>query len=311
MALDQTWACYAGVADARIHLCGFVDKVCSPGVGVAWAAGGVLYPLRAPLAVGGLGDVIAFEWTGLPPPTPKPPRTDWDKFKAFVERCMEQQGEAELIQSQAYMALGQTVDKTLGRMITTHRDDGVGVAIDVLCIALSLALLPTGIGALGLMGLIAGAGLLYMDGNAYAMEMAGNDDGAEAYKKKTEGLRIVATLMTLPDVAYGGFKAVKELQEIRELRAGDRITAATASRLGGRTNNAQRAQRYAQIAERANLRAQIRTQQVMASVKLEVTPRLGGLGSLGLLVREEVSSDQSELHTFMSRLRIHAAAVHR
>ena len=311
MARDPTWGCYAGVADARTRLCAFVDKVCGPEVGVAWAAAGALYPLRAPRAVGGLGDVIAFEWTGLPPPTPRPPTSDWAKFKAFVERCMEQQGQAEIAQGQAYMAMGQAMDRAVGRILTNHRDDGAGVALDVLCIALSLALLPTGIGVLGMMGLVAGAGLLYMDGKAYLKEMGGDEAGAEAYKRQTESWRIVATLMTLPDIGYGGAKAIRELQEIRELRAADRLTATTATQLGARTQNAQRAQRYAQIAERANLRAQIRTQQVIASLKLDVTPRLGGIGSVGLLVREEVTSDQSLLHTFLSRLRIHATAVQR
>ena len=65
------------------------------------------------------------------------------------------------------------------------------------------------------------------------------------------------------------------------------------------------------IAERANLRAQIRTQQLTASLRLEITPRMGGVGSVGLLVREEVTTDTSMLHTFLSRLRVHAVAVHR
>ena len=308
--LSASWGCYSGVADAKRHLCDFVDKVCGPQLGVIWAAEGVLYPLRAPLAAAGLGEIILFEWTGLPPPTPKPPSSDWGRFKAFVERCLEQEGVAESAQSQAYMEMGQSMDRVLGRMFT-HKSDGVGVGLDILCIALSLALLPTGIGAVGLLGLIGGSALLYMDGKAYAMEMNGEDEAAEAYKRSTESKRLIATAMTLPDIAYGGYQAIRELKEISELRALDRATAASALRHEVRAANASTAQTYAQLAARANLRAQIRTKQIMASLKLEVTPKFGGAGSVGLLVDEEVKSKDSVLNAYVSRLRVHATAVKR
>ena len=54
------------------------------------------------------------------------------------------------------MAMGQTAAKVLGRMFASHQDDGVGVALDILCIALSVALLPTGLGVLGAVGLFGG-----------------------------------------------------------------------------------------------------------------------------------------------------------
>ena len=149
------------------------------------------------------------------------------------------------------------------------------------------------------------------DGAAYALELDGSDEKAEAFKKTTERFRLIATIMTLPDVAYGGVKLVKELVEIRELRAMDRITAQAATNMSARTSNAARAERLHQIAARANLRAQIRTEQISAALKLEATSKVAGAGSVGLLVREEVQTDESVLHQFLSYLQVHCTAVHR
>jgi hypothetical protein len=117
--------------------------------------------------------------------------------------------------------------------------------------------------------------------------------------------------MMLPDLAFGGVKAVRKLQEIRELRILGRSTAAAAQSIGARTATASRAQRYAQIAERANLRAQIRSRQIMVAMKLEIVPRAAATASVGLLLREEVSSDETALRQTMQRLRVHCIGSHR
>ncbi len=142
------------------------------------------------------------------------------------------------------------------------------------------------------------------------MELADDDDGAEAFKKKTEKLRLIATVMTLPDIAYGGAKMVKELLEIREFRAMDRVTAEAATNMSARTTNAARAERLRQIAERANLRAQIRSEQIAATLKLELSNRTVGAGSAGLLVREEIKSDESLWHQFLQFLQVHCTGLH-
>ena len=312
LSLSTQWGPYRDVAEAHACLCRFVDRVCAPDVGVVWAAQGGVFPLRAPRRGGsGFGDVLIFEWTPLPPPTPRPASGFWPKLRAFIKTCLEQEGQAAIAQGQAEMAMGKAVDGAIGRMFTSHRDDGVGVALDILCIALSIALIPTGLGVVGAIGLLGGSILLASDGAAYAMELDGKDERAQAIKKQTETIRIIATVMTLPDVAYGGFKAVRELREINALRALDRTTATTAEALGARTQTAARADRYNQIAERANLRAQIRTQQISAAVAHEITPRASGVGSTILLLKEEFASDDSALHQFLSRLRIHSTTVHK
>ena len=76
-------------------------------------------------------------------------------------------------------------------------------------------------------------------------------------------------------------------------------------------NRSEIANRFAQIAERANLRAQIRTEQIIASMKLEMAPRVAGIAAVGLLVREEVASDETMMHRAMERLRIHCTGNYR
>jgi hypothetical protein len=272
----------------------------------------MIYPLRAPHRDGnGIGVVAAFEWSPKPPPPPRPPQGYWEKFKAFMNRYMAMVGEANLQQGRSYLAMGRALDTGINRMIHSHRDDAFGVAIDVVCVALALALLPTGLTEIGILGLVGGSIMLGADGYVYGCEIAGDEEGAEVWRKKLEGLRIAGTIMSLPDIAFGGVKAVKELQEFRELRAIDQSTAAAGEGLAARTASAARADRYAQIAERANLRAQIRTRQITASWQLEIAPRVAGSIGTALLLREEITEDHSMLNETAHRLRVHCIGTHR
>ena len=288
-------------------------------MGVVWATDRGLYPLRAPKRDGqGLGEVMIFHWMPLARPKPKPkPMTGWEKFKAGLRWMLEQEGKAAIAQSQADLAASQAMAKLVTNIFTKHQDDGLGVALDIICVAATIVLLPEILAAgtvamgIGLAAAAGGAALLVADGAAYGVEMWGDDEAAEEIKKKTETLRIIATVMTLPDLAYGGFKAVSEYREVRELMEVDARTAEAAEKLGQRTANPNRAQRYEQIAERAQLRAQLRAEQLAASRKLELLPRAAGTASVGLLTREEIESEESMLHEVTKRLQIHSAIVHK
>lgn len=314
-SLDAVWGPFTNLEDARHRLTGFVDRTCTAEVGVVWAARGGLYPLRPPTKrADNLADVVVFAWQDAPKPLPPAPSGFLASIKAFLERAAEAQYQASMAEAQANMAIGQAIGSVFNRMTHTHRDDGVGVAIDVLCIALSIALIPTGIGLVTTVAGIAalgGAALLAMDGTAYAMEMTGDDEGAENVKNKTEVYRIIATVMTLPDLFKGGYIAVRELREVVLALPRAEQTAATAGRLANDARDADRARRYAQIAERAKLRAQIRREQIIGSMTHEITPRTGGLGSGGLLIREEIQNDKSLYHQTLSRLQIHATSLSR
>ncbi|MDE1150608.1 MAG: hypothetical protein PW843_29005 [Azospirillaceae bacterium] len=312
--LNSDWGPYRNETEAAACLCAYVDKVCGPGVGISWATNGYVYPLRGPTRdAGGFGDIFVFQWDHIPVPPPKAAVAPgfWHRVRSFIERCMEAEGKAAIAQSQADMAMSQAMGRVFNRMFTSHQDDALGVALDILCVAASIALIPTGLGVLGVAGLVGGSFLLVADGTAYGMELAGNDEQAEAFKQHTEKYRIIATVMTLPDIVVGGPKAIKELAEARELLEADMTTARSAETLGARTANASRAERYAQIAERAHLRSQLRAQQIRAGMTLEVAPRVAGVGSGVLMIREEVLGEESLLHEIARRLHVHSVAVHK
>ncbi len=311
LSLSPEWGPYTDLNDARFCLTRFVDRACDPETGIVWTANGNIYPLRAPKRDGdGIGTVAIFDWN-QPPPIPRPPSGFWPRVRAFIDRVMEAEGRRAIAEGQAELAMGRAVDQALNRMLTTHRDDGVGVALDVVCVALSIALIPTGLSVIAFFGLIGGGFLLATDGFAYGMELNGDDEGAEDFKKKTEGLRIFATIATLPDIGYGSVKLLKEVAEIRELRTLDRATAAAAAGIAERTTNATRAERLQRIAARASRRAQDRSKKIAVALGLEGTAKGAGTGSVGLLIREEVTIDDSSYHRFLRHLQVHCLAVHR
>ncbi len=309
--LSSEWGPYLNGTDARNRLCAFVDRSCGSGVGVAWAANGAIFPMRAPGRANGFGDVAVFHWSP-PPPRRRPPPMDFmSRARRFIDRCMEQEMQAQMAEAQANTAAFQMIGRGVNRALTKHRDDFAGLVFDVVCVAASIALLPTGLGVIGLAGLVGGSFLLGADRIAYGMEVGGYDEGAEEFKKKTEGFRIAATIMTLPDLAFGGLRAVRELQEVRTLLAVDRTTARAAEAIGSRMSKADRAARCAQIAERANLRTQIRGKQIAASLKLEMAPRAAATGGTSMFLHEEVTNDESALHAIARQLTFHVTSVHK
>ena len=153
LVLGPEWGPYTDINDARVCLTRFVDRACGPDTGIVWTANGSIYPLRAPKRDGdGIGTVSIFEWN-KPPPIPRPPSGFLPRARAFIERVLEAEGRAAIARGRAEQAMGQAMTQVLGRVLSTHRDDGVGVALDVVCVVLSLALIPTGLTAIGVIAL--------------------------------------------------------------------------------------------------------------------------------------------------------------
>ena len=315
--LSPEWGPYRSPVEATEYLGRFVDKACGPGTGIAWTANGNLYPLRAPKRDDdGFGDVVMFEWNKPPPPAPRQVGF-WNRVRAFISGVVQMELQSQLQQAEIQRAMGDAMVKAVSRAFTTHQDDGIGVALDVIGIAISIALIPTGLGIIGGIALIGSVFLLGTDTYSYALEMDGEDEGAEKFKRRTERYRLFATVMTLPDVAYGSYKIVKEVLEIKSLRALDAATATAAEAKAARTINAVAADRLHRLADRANLRSQIRTEQLKAiltlqgsQLKLEVGGKVTGAGSIGLMVREEVLEDSSSFHQFLRFLQVHAVTAH-
>lgn len=314
VTLDSTWGPYRSQSDALFSLGRFANRACGPGIGLAWSTGGMLYPLRNPVYDGdGFGDVLTIEWN---PPSPHatqrqaaPPPDLWHRLVRVIERGLEMQAEAQMAEAQAYMAMANSLANS---RLFNHASDGVGVAIDAIGVVVTILLLPAASGValgLGIAALVGGSVLLLSDGTIYGMEMSGHDEGAEKVRKITEPYRIGATILTLPDLAMGGYKAVAEAREASELLQADRATAQSADSMGARMANKMKAQKYAEIAERAHLRAQIRLKQIQASLALEISPRAAGGVGVGLLLREEITSDDSVLNQVASWLRMHIVTV--
>lgn len=310
--MNVEWGPYNDVSEARPYLLRFADRVCDPQIGVCWTANGKIYPLRASHRDGlGFGDTLILQWSPAPAPLPRAPTRFWGKARAFIADVLTAEGNAQIAQSRAQMAMGTAMSQVFNRMSTSHRVDGLGVVLDIVCIGLSLGLVSTGIGFIAGIALAGGTMLLLTDSTAYALELAGEDEGAEKFKSMTEKWRIIATVATLPDGLVGGWSALRELSEINDALSLEKATAVAAGNLGRSTATLDRAARYRQIAERAKLRSQIRTEQIRASITHEIIPRGAGFGSLGLLVNEEVANDDSKLHEFLGRLQLHCVAVHK
>ena len=310
---SATWGPYADPLQARSCLTKFIDTVCGSDLGVAWASEGTVWPMRAARAdAAGFGQVVVFEWHPAPPPRQVvTSRSLFDRLKRDVEDVLIQFGEQQVAQSENNLAMGQALVQAVGSIRMRHKDDAAGVALDVLCVALSIGTLATGVGFIGAVALLGKSVLLTTDGIAYGMEMAGNDEGAESFKKRTEIFRIAATIMSLPDAAWGGLKAVREFQEIRELRATLQATALVAGSRASTTASASRAAQYAQIVERAQLKAQIRSEQIRGLFLHELTPRATVPPSFYLLLREELDKkNHSALASFLQRLTFHVVTVH-
>ena len=290
-----------------------MDKVCGLDVGVAWASGGAVYPLRRPgQDSAGFAQAILFEWHPAPPPRQLVgPSGLFGRLERVVEGALAQIGQQEVARSDSALAMSQTLVQAFGSLRMGQKSDAASVALDVIGVAFSLGALATGVGFIGMMALVGGGVLLLADGAAYGMEITGHGEAAETFKKRTEVFRLVATVMTLPDAAWGGAKAIRELLEVRELRTASRTTAAIAGTLAGRTANAARASQYAQIAERARLKAQIRSEQIRGLLLHELTPRATVPPSVYLLLREELDKDNhSAIASVLRRLTFHVVTLH-
>ena len=300
---SEAWGVYADINDARAHLCAYTTAHLGPDVGITWTAAGVISPIRPPRLDGDrLGNVLMFELMEQPYP-PSPPPGILRRLERLVRDGLEAYGQSQVLAAQADLALAAS----LPSMLTSKRLDGLGVALDVICIAASVAALP----AAPLVGAIAfGAGifLLAADGSAFVLEMSGQERIAERIKKTTEPYRVAAMILSIPDFFIGGARAVRELSEALELRPLDASTAVAADGLGVRATDPGRAARYQQIAEKARLRTQLRSEQIRASWTHEITPRGTVPPSILLLLKEESDPD-SWSRQFLSRLRLHVVSV--
>ncbi len=266
------WYPYSNFDEARSRLCAFADATVGPQSGVSFCDGVNIGVLRQP-ATGTGGNLlwlnVLTQHVAAPPPPAAAPQGKWGKLKAFFWNAMEIQGEAEMQQGQAQLAMGEAIDSAIEKHIwlpvhdflLRHKllADGVGVALDVVGVVAGavfiVAALPEiagGAVVVGTLGLVTGVSafagsivLMGLDGTVFGLEVSGDKGRAEEVEnnKTVQWLRIGATVMVLPDVAVGGVRALGEIGKL----GSEAREAATASSEAARNAAAAR-ERVAKIA---------------------------------------------------------------
>ena len=251
------WYPYADFNEARLRLTAFADATVGPRCGISFSDGNSIGVVRQPT-----GTADAWLWLNVltqhvaapPPPPPKPSGT-WGKLKGWFWHAMEIQGEAQLEEAQADLAMGQAIDSAIEKhvwlpvhdFLLRHKllADGVGVALDVVGVVAGVVFIVAAlpeiaggavvIGTLGLVtGVSAAAGslvLLGVDGTVFGLEASGHEGRAEQVEnnKTVQWLRIGATVMLLPDVAVGGVRALGEIGKLgNEAREAETASAEAA-----------------------------------------------------------------------------------
>ncbi|WP_442678017.1 hypothetical protein ACSBM8_10710 [Sphingomonas sp. ASY06-1R] len=324
MTTTPMWGPFRGPHDAAHRLSGFADVHVGPDVGICWATRGGIIPIRKPsFNADGYGSLLVVQFDDKSPLHPGASLGFFGSVAQAFHDAMEFYGEAQLLNSQVAMAQGQMINHTLSRIFSSkYRSDGIGVALDVLAVVLTVAAIGSGVGAIAMAGFVGGCALLTMDGSAYVVEIAGYDDAADSIKRWTEVPRIIATAATLPDAAYGGYKIVREMVELKSLRAASLATAgraeADAARVGRGASGlteAERmnyAQRYAEIGERARARASDRAARLRSKWAHEVMPRATVPGSVYLLVDDELKPDNENMVArYLRQYAFHVTSVRR
>ncbi len=251
------WYPYAGFDEAHQRLCAFANATVGPQCGISFSDGNTIGVVRQPS-----GATETWLWLNVltqhiaaPPPPPPKPNGTWGHLKAWFWHAMEIQGEAQMQQSQADLAMGQAIDSTIEKhvwlpihdFLLRHKllADGVGVALDVVGVVAGVAFvivalpeLAGGAVAIGTLGLVTGVSaavgslvLLGVDGAVFGLEASGNTGRAEEVEnsRTIQWLRIGATVMLLPDVAVGGVRALGEIGKLgTEAREAEAATSEAA-----------------------------------------------------------------------------------
>ena len=325
--VSPVWGPFTDPLDAAGHLGRFADEVVGPGFGIAWIAQDKLYAIRKPTYdANGFGEVITFEFKGIPAPS-APPAPTGTGVLAWLGHMWDVGSKAVVGEVRA---AGSTIENGFARVwhnafdTKEHRMDGVGVALDALGIGISVVLMSFGpLEVLGAVALIGGAALLVMDGASYVSECAGNEETANNIKRATFYPRCLATLATLPDAIWGVGRVVLDSAEIatkvsRSLATADRA-AADASRVTAAARGVESAratslaQRYAEIGAAAQKRAQAAQRRLSIFVSCQAAGRAAIPPGIYLLTKEatEDKSRLSEIQRILRQYVFHVSAVHR
>ena len=330
------WGIYDNAADAAACVGSFADSVLDPGTGIAWLNNGTLYALRPPRFDGnGNGLILTLQHdTTAAVRKAIAPAGLGQRLKNWFMKQMALQGQAEMQQAQAELAAGKAVDgfvtAAYRRAVGKDRSDTEGMAIDIVCVALSVVLIATG-GAevLGVIALAGGVAMLLMDGTAYVQELAGDDEMAERTKDATFDYRLLAMVAALPDAVWNvgkvlaeGSKMISEAARIDTVVSRAAGDAARSGAAAGRATEtleanraAARAKRYAEIGEKARTRAAAARLRLRLYLTEQAASRVLIPPSMLLLakeLREDDAQDRRQaLNGMLQHMSFHVSSVHR
>ena len=255
------WGPYGSQGWAWACLTRFAAQVFDPGFGVAWATSTGAVVLHPPAYDDdGLGLMLCVGCHGpvAPPVKDKKPATFVGRIEDFCLKLMTDYARQQYQQAMMEQAAAEQVDKAIvdhvwkpvNEFLEKHKmaADGIAVGLDalgvlaavgvgVVVVAGSVALSPFALAA----GAAAGAGslaLLAIDGTVFYFEAKGDKAAATEFEDQRfiQWARVGATVLLLPDLAYGGIRALREVKalpaEIREgrLAATDAMESATQQR---------------------------------------------------------------------------------
>lgn len=245
--MTNFWYPYSGLPEATQRLGSFADRAFSPTCGISFSDGQSISIVRRPHA----SSAGTAQWFNvlrehIAAPLPTPPKSNGaiQRMEHWFDQAMTAYGQSELDNSRATIAGANAANAALDAHIwqPTHQwmlkhklvADGVGVVGDVVGVVAGVAFIMTVGLELGVLAAItgvlalAGSAILFVcDGSVFATEVTGN----EVISKKIESnktiqwLRVVGTIMILPDIPVGGVRA---LEEVGSLAGEAKVAKATA-----------------------------------------------------------------------------------
>jgi hypothetical protein len=231
--LAMNWAPYANEGEATFCLSRFIDKALSPDIGIIWCAADACALIRkARPDSAGFSYTVVMGWQPVVPPPPPPPKpTFWQKVEKVFWDEMAREGERDIEQGQAELAMGQAIVDFFGSKDGEHI---TSLAFDVLGVVCFITLFIPGVGEAelgviaairaGQIALTAGrvtAGLAVagtmlaarVDGTYVLLRYRDGEEAAKQWEDSPEASResIAAALLALPDFAVGGVMLARDL----------------------------------------------------------------------------------------------------
>ena len=235
------WTPYANRGEAAFCMSRFADKAVSSELGLIWCGDDACTLLRDPrYDADGYGYALMLQWSAPLPPPPPEPKTFWQKVERLFEESMEAQLEANEMETQANLAMWQSISSWFANKDNEHK---VGLLFDVIGVVGFVCLFIPGIGEAE-MGLIAAAragevlltvgrvtaaaaatgsalgavvdgrylGLRYLGGGSQAQR----EEAAKQWddSKLATHMSIAAAILALPDFAVGGVMTLKDLSSL-------------------------------------------------------------------------------------------------